>query len=100
MKQFASKSRMKILMLALIAGVCGTSSLAHAEACTYREAMMALERGNVDRGMALMRMASRDGDLRAATFLRGQDYAQVVESGEAVVAEAQSEMTGEQVDLK
>lgn len=35
---------------------------------------MALERGNSVRGMALMRMAQRDGDIRASQFLAKQDY--------------------------
>lgn len=46
-----------------------TSSASHAGACTYREAIMALEQGNAVRGMALMRMASRDGDGRATSYL-------------------------------
>ena len=40
-----------------------------AGACTYSEAIMALERGNTVRGMALLRMASRDGDPRATRRL-------------------------------
>lgn len=47
-----------------------------AEACTYREALMALEQGNTLRGMALLRMASRDGDLRAALHLASLQAAQ------------------------
>lgn len=50
----------------LLLAASGTS---HADACTYREAIMALEQGNAVRGMALMRMASRDGDSRAIGFL-------------------------------
>jgi hypothetical protein len=45
------------------------SGLVQASACTYREAIMALERGNTTRGMALMRMANRDGDKRAGDYL-------------------------------
>ncbi|MGD8558892.1 MAG: hypothetical protein PVF34_09250 [Gammaproteobacteria bacterium] len=41
----------------------------HAEACTYSEAMMALNNGNLVRGQALMKMAARDGDARAVTFV-------------------------------
>lgn len=41
-------------------------------ACTYREAIMALERGNTVRGMTLMQMAQRDGDNRASQFLAGK----------------------------
>ena len=40
-----------------------------AEACSYREAIMAFERGNDVRGMVLMRMANRDGDVRATEYL-------------------------------
>ena len=40
-----------------------------AEACSYREAIMAFERGNDVRGMVLMQMASRDGDVRATEYL-------------------------------
>lgn len=45
------------------------SGQALAEACTYRDAIMALQQGNQVRGMALLRMASRDGDLRASLYL-------------------------------
>jgi len=38
-------------------------------ACTYHEAVEALEQGNLIRGMALMNMASRDGDPDAIHFL-------------------------------
>lgn len=41
----------------------------YAEACTYSEAMMALNNGNLVRGQALMKMAARDGDTRAVTFI-------------------------------
>jgi len=40
-----------------------------AEACSYREAIMAFERGNEVRGMVLMQMANRDGDVRASEYL-------------------------------
>jgi hypothetical protein len=40
-----------------------------AEACTYREAIMAFERGNDVRGMVLMQMANHDGDVRATEYL-------------------------------
>lgn len=44
-----------------------------AEACTYREALMALEQGNSVRGLALMRIARRDGDRRAEDYLLQRD---------------------------
>ena len=50
------------------------SGLVQSEACTYREAIMALERGNTPRGMALMQIASKDGDRRASDFLALKDY--------------------------
>jgi len=37
----------------------------YAEACTYNEAMMAFQQGNVVRGQALLSMAAKDGDQRA-----------------------------------
>lgn len=56
-----------LLPLVLLGGLWG--STANADACTYREAIMALEKGNDVRGLALMRMASRDGDRRADNYL-------------------------------
>lgn len=100
MKQSTSKKIRKMLPLFLLVVLCGMASQAFAEACTYREAIMALEQGNVDRGMALMRMASRDGDQRAANFLQEQDYAQVVGVKDAFVAEAAPLVTGEKADFK
>lgn len=38
-------------------------------ACTYSEALMAFNNGNLVRGQALMKMAARDGDQRAERFL-------------------------------
>lgn len=49
------------------------SGAVFAEACTYREALMALEQDNALRGMALMRMAQRDGDQRASDYLARYD---------------------------
>jgi hypothetical protein len=46
-----------------------TSGTVTAGACTYREALMALQQGNATRGLALMKMASRDGDVRATRYL-------------------------------
>ena len=42
---------------------------AWSESCSYREGIMALQQGNTVRGMALLRMASRDGDVRASRHL-------------------------------
>lgn len=64
-------SRIFIITLVSLMGAVLSAS-AGAEACTYREAIMALEQGNSPRGMALMRMASSDGNSRAAEFLMRQ----------------------------
>ncbi|MCK4963310.1 MAG: hypothetical protein KAS19_12525 [Anaerolineales bacterium] len=61
MLSFLQKSLLLLLLL--------VSGSALAGACTYREAIMALEQGNTVRGMALMRMANRDGDERASRYL-------------------------------
>lgn len=42
-------------------------------ACTYSEAVMAFNNGNLVRGQALMKMAARDGDQRAVSFLAASD---------------------------
>lgn len=42
-------------------------------ACTYSEAVMAFNNGNLVRGQALMKMAARDGDQRAVRFLVSAD---------------------------
>ncbi len=47
----------------------GFSSPVLAGACSYREGIMALQQGNPIRGMALLRMARRDGDPRASLYL-------------------------------
>jgi len=44
-------------------------SFAYAEACTYGEAVIALQQGNTTRGVALMTMAAKDGDQRALKYL-------------------------------
>ena len=43
-------------------------------ACTYNEAVMAFNNGNLVRGQALIRMAARDGDQRAMHFLASYDH--------------------------
>jgi len=55
--------------LILLVLLFGLSAQASAASCSYREAIMALQQGNQVRGMALLRMASRDGDLRASRYL-------------------------------
>ena len=46
---------------------CSTvaATAVYAEACTYNEALMAFQKGNVVRGQALLSMAAKDGDQRA-----------------------------------
>ena len=72
-----------LLFLLLLAGgsVAGSSVLA--ETCTYGEAIMALEQGNTIRGMALMRMANRDGDERASRYLvvKGRQFEMATVAG-------------------
>ena len=57
----------------LLALAVTSSSAFSAGACTYQEAIMALEQGNSVRGMALMRMAYNDGDERAGRFLASKN---------------------------
>jgi len=58
----------KIMLLSALL----SSSLAYGQACTFNEAKIALESGNYVRGHALLRMAARDGDLRAVRMLANQ----------------------------
>lgn len=53
-------------------------------ACTYSEAVMALNKGNLVRGQALMKMAARDGDQRAVSFLASSDENYRHEKGKAI----------------
>ena len=62
MESFLQKTYLFLLLLL-------ASGSAHAEACTYGEAIMALGQGNTVRGLVLMRMANRDGDERANRYL-------------------------------
>ncbi len=63
-----SSPRPFILLLPLLF-LLGFSSPVLAGACSYREGIMALQQGNPIRGMALLRMARRDGDPRAGLYL-------------------------------
>jgi len=67
--------KMTVLALFVLISTLSVISGAYAGSCAYQEAMMALEKGNAVRGLALMRMAGRDGDLRAERYLREQDNA-------------------------
>ncbi|NOX76747.1 MAG: hypothetical protein GXP17_09100 [Gammaproteobacteria bacterium] len=69
--------RMIVLAALGIAASVSTGTMA-AGACTYGEALMALERNNTVRAMALMRMASADGDARATAFLARRDQVPTV----------------------
>lgn len=60
---FALRPFMLLVLLFALSGQVVAAS------CAYREAIMALQQGNQVRGMALLRMASRDGDLRASRHL-------------------------------
>lgn len=57
------------LRLAFLLLLLAFAGQAVAESCAYREGIMALQQGNPVRGMALLRMASRDGDARASQAL-------------------------------
>ncbi len=56
--------RLSALLLAFV-----FPAMSHGEACTYDEALMALQNGNLIRAHTLMRMAARDGDRRALHYL-------------------------------
>ena len=56
-----------IIICALL--VSAFLTLSAQAACTYGEAVMAFNNGNLVRGQALMKMAARDGDPRAVRFL-------------------------------
>lgn len=70
---FAKKSLKNSLQsgLAVLFIVAGLSPhMAYSgQACTYNEALLALQQGNTIRGQALMKMAASDGDQRAVKFL-------------------------------
>ena len=53
-------------------------------ACTYSEAVMAFNNGNLVRGQALMTMAARDGDQRAVRFLVSNDVIDKQDNGNAM----------------
>ncbi len=63
-----SRSRTFLVLLPLLF-LLGFSSPLLAGACSYREGILALQQGNSIRGLALLRMASRDGDPRASLYL-------------------------------
>jgi len=67
MKSFVESVRYFSLPAVMLSVLFSASVMA--EACTYREAIMAFERGNDVRGMVLMQMAGRDGDVRATNYL-------------------------------
>ncbi len=73
-----TKPPLKLTLLALLVVVGSLTGLSEVYAgsgsCAYQEAIMAMEKGNEVRGLALMRIASRDGDHRAQSYLREQDY--------------------------
>jgi len=84
----AAKIALLTLLLVLVGSLPGISEV-YAGSCAYREAMMALEKGNDVRGLALMRMASQDGDHRAERYLREQGD----EAGLPVFVKAQRSLT-------
>ncbi len=73
--------RIIVLTAIGVAASVNTGAMA-AGGCAYGEAIMALERNNTVRAMALMRMASADGDARATAFLVGREQASPVLASE------------------
>jgi len=67
MKLFVEKTQYFSIPGVMLGVLFSTSVMA--EACTYREAIMAFEQGNDVRGIVLMQMANRDGDVRATEYL-------------------------------
>ena len=64
------KYMMKACFLkSILLGVGLGTSLSTYAACTLNEAKIALQKGNPVRGLALMKMAARDGDQRANQYL-------------------------------
>lgn len=57
---------MKIL---IATGLLLFSTYGMAAACSYNEAIMALQQGNQQRALVMLEMAARDGDSRAAVKL-------------------------------
>ena len=64
-----SRSRTFFVFLPLVFLLGFSSLLLAGGGCSYREGIMALQQGNSIRGLALLRMASRDGDPRANLYL-------------------------------
>jgi hypothetical protein len=62
---------MKKYLVYVLVGLSGllAESAAFGQACTYNEGIIALKQGNQIRGMALLRMAAKDGDVRAQAGL-------------------------------
>ena len=71
-----------IIICALL--VSAFLTLSAQAACTYGEAVMAFNNGNLVRGQALMKMAARDGDPRAVRFLAKNDSDKNQQRGKAL----------------
>lgn len=57
------------LLITILFCLLAFSGAVYAEACTYSEAILALQHGNQVRAQALLRMAARDGDQRAVKMM-------------------------------
>jgi len=57
-----------VIIMVIVLSTMLSAQLA-AEACTYSEGLRAAQNGNMIRSEALMRMAARDGDKRAISYL-------------------------------
>lgn len=60
---------LKYILSSCLLSLLLVSGSVYAEACSYNEAIMAFKQGNGVRGMALLKMAARDGDARASVLL-------------------------------
>jgi hypothetical protein len=58
----------RLLKIMVFTSAALSASAVNAEACTYNEALMAFQQGNTVRGQALLSMAAKDGDQRAAAL--------------------------------
>lgn len=58
----------RLLNVLVFVGSAVAMAAVNAQACTYNEALLAFQQGNLVRGFALLTMAAKDGDRRAAAL--------------------------------
>ena len=76
--------RINWLAVLLLASLLASVGNVYAEACTYDDAKLAIQKGNQVRGLNLMTMAANDGDLRAVKFLSDYDQHLVIKLEEKI----------------